>query len=93
MPGERVPPKRSSFGHPRVVSAGVALPVTSGLSRSRGLHILVAVGGAYMAVSPTVYRDGSVKLFPPDWHMINGATLDDAGAPSVCGSARRSPAW
>ena len=42
--------------------------------------LLVIVGGIYMAIDPTVYRDGLVKLFPPDWHPQIRATLEDAGA-------------
>ena len=30
--------------------------------------LLVIVGGIYMAINPGVYRDGLIKLFPPDWH-------------------------
>jgi predicted PurR-regulated permease PerM len=42
--------------------------------------LLVIVGGIYMAIDPTVYRDGLIKLFPPDWHPKIRATLEDAGA-------------
>ena len=42
--------------------------------------LLVIVGGVYMAIDPDVYRDGLIKLFPPEWHPQIRATLDDAGA-------------
>ena len=42
--------------------------------------LLVIVGGIYMAIDPDVYRDGLIKLFPPEWHPQIRATLDDAGA-------------
>jgi predicted PurR-regulated permease PerM len=40
----------------------------------------VIVGGIYMAIDPVIYRDGFIKLFPPDWHAQIRATLEDAGA-------------
>jgi predicted PurR-regulated permease PerM len=42
--------------------------------------LLAIVGGAYMAIDPEVYRNGLIKLFPPNWHPQIRATLDDAGA-------------
>lgn len=52
---------------------------TTAVAALAGL-LLVIVGGAYMAIDPEVYRNGLVKLFPPDWHVQIRATLDDAGS-------------
>jgi predicted PurR-regulated permease PerM len=42
--------------------------------------LLVIVGGVYMAIDPDVYRNGLIKLFPPEWHPQIRATLDGSGA-------------
>jgi predicted PurR-regulated permease PerM len=42
--------------------------------------VLVIAGGIYLAASPAVYRDGFVKLVPPNYHPNVNAALDDAGA-------------
>lgn len=39
--------------------------------------ILVLVGGLYMALNPMPYRNGALKLVPPEYHANAVATLDD----------------
>jgi predicted PurR-regulated permease PerM len=51
---------------------------TTAIAVAAGL-LLVIVGGVYMAIDPDVYRNGLIKLFPPEWHQRIRATLDDAG--------------
>lgn len=41
--------------------------------------LLVLFGGIYLAINPSLYRDGFVKLVPPSVQPNVEATLDDAG--------------
>jgi predicted PurR-regulated permease PerM len=41
--------------------------------------VIVIVAGIYIAISPGVYREGLVKLFPKSYQGQIAATLDDAG--------------
>jgi len=41
--------------------------------------VVVIMAGIYIAISPDVYRDGFVKLFPRSYQDRIAATLDDAG--------------
>jgi len=41
--------------------------------------VVVIVAGIYIAVNPTLYRDGFLKLFPKPLQPQVGETLDDAG--------------
>jgi predicted PurR-regulated permease PerM len=41
--------------------------------------VVVIVAGIYIAVNPTLYRDGFLKLFPKSMQPQVGETLDDAG--------------
>jgi predicted PurR-regulated permease PerM len=61
----------------RVLSWG-----TTAMTAVAGL-VLVIIAGIYMAITPAVYREGFIKLFPIEWHDRIGATLDD------CASALR----
>jgi predicted PurR-regulated permease PerM len=51
---------------------------TTAVAAIAGL-LLVIVGGVYMAIDPDIYRNGLVKLVPPEWQARIRATLDDAG--------------
>jgi predicted PurR-regulated permease PerM len=51
---------------------------TTAIAATAGL-LLVIVGGVYMAIDPDIYRDGLIKLVPPEWQPRIRATLDDAG--------------
>jgi predicted PurR-regulated permease PerM len=41
--------------------------------------LLVMFGGMYLAIAPSLYRDGLLKLVPPAIQPNVNATLDDAG--------------
>lgn len=41
--------------------------------------VLIAVGGLYIAATPTPYTNGFVALFPARWHDIVASTLKDSG--------------
>ena len=41
--------------------------------------LLIVFGGVYLAINPSLYRDGLVKLVPPAIQPNVNATLDDAG--------------
>jgi predicted PurR-regulated permease PerM len=41
--------------------------------------LLVLFGGIYLAINPSLYRDGFIKLVPPSVQPNVEATLDDAG--------------
>jgi predicted PurR-regulated permease PerM len=41
--------------------------------------ILVVVAGVYLAIDPSHYRRGTVKLFPPTQHDLIGETMTDMG--------------
>ena len=51
---------------------------TTVIAATAGL-LLVIVGGVYMAIDPDIYRNGLIKLVPPEWQPRIRATLDDAG--------------
>src|SRR5262245_26242621 len=51
---------------------------TTAIAATAGL-LLVIVGGVYMAIDPDIYRNGLIKLVPPEWQPRIRATLDDAG--------------
>src|SRR5262245_19319913 len=51
---------------------------TTAIAATAGL-LLVIVGGVYMAIDPDIYRNGLIKLVPPEWQARTRATLDDAG--------------
>jgi predicted PurR-regulated permease PerM len=51
---------------------------TTAIAATGGL-LLVIVSGVYMAIDPDVYRNGLIKLVPPEWQPRIRATLDDAG--------------
>src|SRR5262249_54355909 len=58
----------------RVLSWG-----TTAMTAVAGL-VLVIIAGIYMAISPAVYREGFIKLFPIEWHDRIGTTLDDSAS-------------
>jgi len=58
----------------RVLSWG-----TTAMAAVAGL-VLVIIAGIYMAMTPAVYREGFIKLFPIEWHDRIGATLDDSAS-------------
>ncbi len=45
-----------------------------------GNTLLVLVAGAFLAAQPQLYRDGALKLVPPEQRQLVGETLDYAGA-------------
>lgn len=58
--------------------SGVTGVATSALGVLGNL-VLVLFGGIYLAVQPSLYRDGAVKLVPPASRESVRATLDDGG--------------
>lgn len=41
--------------------------------------IIAFIAGIYLAVHPTLYRTGLIKLFPARWRASGGETVDDVG--------------
>jgi predicted PurR-regulated permease PerM len=52
---------------------------TTAITAVAGL-VLVIIAGVYLAISPAVYREGFIKLFPIEWHERIGATLNDSAS-------------
>jgi len=70
---KRVNPGNANLGQ----VLGTVLSWSVSVGQAVVAAVLVVVGGLYIALSGTAYRDGLVKLVPQTYHANIAATLDD----------------